>query len=87
MPDSKFLQYWNILMILLLIYVAIWVPYNICLSNSDVEVSNMDTFQFIMYIIDKVADFLFIMDLIINFISAYDNLETQLPEIKLKKIA
>mgnify|MGYP000893548026 CR=1 FL=1 len=86
MPDNVFLKYWNILMIFLLIYVAIWVPYNICLTSND-DINKMSAFRYIMYIVDIIADILFFCDLIVNFISAYDDMETGLPEIKLKKIA
>ena len=40
-----------------------------------------------MYIIDEVSNGFFLADIIINFFTAYDNLETELPEIKLKRIA
>lgn len=40
-----------------------------------------------MNYLDTIADCLFFCDIFVNFISAYDNLDTGLPEVDLKKIA
>jgi len=33
MPDDDFKRHWNLLMILLLVYVATYVPYSICFTD------------------------------------------------------
>jgi hypothetical protein len=82
LPDHPFKRYWNILIIFLLVYVATYVPYNISFSKSrgDEPLSFGDVF-------DGVVDFLFFVDIIVNFISSYDDPETNLPVIHLKVIA
>ena len=73
---------WNILMIFLLIYVATYVPYGVCFDNrapgAPAEV---------MDYVDGVVDGLFFVDIIINFFSAYEDPNTNLPVVKLRKIA
>ena len=81
LPDDNIKKFWNILMIFLLFYVATWVPYNICFNTStDEEMSAGDW-------IDLFVDFLFGIDILINFISAYEDPITGLPVISMKLIA
>jgi len=68
-PDSTFKSTWNILLVMLLLYVAIVVPYRICF---------VDTFSEFWYIFDFVIDGLFGIDVIINFMSAYYNDDNKL---------
>ena len=69
LPDDPIKRFWNILIICLLVYVATYVPYSISFHKP--HPPNLPwTFQ--MYF-DLVVDILFIMDLLISFISAYED--------------
>jgi hypothetical protein len=82
MPENTFKKIWNILMIFLLFYVASYVPYSVCFDNRapDAPAITMDY-------VDATVDFLFFVDIIVNFISAYEDPITNLPVIKMRKIA
>lgn len=82
LPDHPFKRFWNILMIFLLGYVATYVPFNICFSSTEKK-EEMSFGE----LLDIFVDSLFFLDIIINFISAYDDPKTNLPVINLKKIA
>jgi hypothetical protein len=77
MPDSKFNSYWNLIMTILLLYTASYMPYRI---------SFIDTVTVQSIIFDCSIDFLFIFDIIINFFSTYEDSKAGLV-INLKKIA
>lgn len=80
--DHPVKRTWNILMIFLLIYVATYVPFSICFNDSspDDPISGEE-------ILDMCVDGLFLIDIFINFISAYEDPNTGLPVISLKKIS
>ena len=82
LPDHNFKRFWNVLMIFLLAYVATYVPYGICFTTNDPNgpVTTME-------IVDGIVDGLFFIDIIVNFVSAYEDPYTGLPIISLKKIA
>ena len=81
LPDNKFKRGWNVIMILLLAYVATFVPFNICFNlDFTGELSTMD-------IVDAIVDILFAVDIVINFLSTYEDPVTQIPVIDIKKIA
>ena len=82
LPDDAFKRFWNILMIFLLIYVASYVPFGICFVQK-VEGAPMTTAE----IIDIVVDAMFLIDIVVNFVSAYEDDETGLPIVNLRKIA
>lgn len=82
LPDNNIKRYWNVQMILLLGYVATWVPFEICYLQDDPGAA-LGTSDFISIFIDS----LFFIDIIINFLSAYEDPVTGLPIISLKKIA
>ena len=66
MPDEPFKRYWNVLMIFLLIYVATYVPFDVCFNdNSEV----MDASDYL----DIIVDFLFTIDILVNFMSSYED--------------
>ena len=68
-------------MIILLIYVVSYVPFAICFVESDPnEMSGAQIF-------DLCVDGFFLCDIIIQFISAYENPINGLPVVDLKKIA
>jgi len=72
-------------MIILLVYVVLWVPINICFyqSNPDDESNEID----VNGLIDAVVDGFFGVDILINFISSYEDPVNGLPVVSLKKIA
>lgn len=82
MPDDPIKRFWNILMIFLLFYVASWVPVSICFldSNNTGVITPAEVF-------DYIVDILFFIDIIINFLSSYEDPVTGLPIISIKKIA
>jgi hypothetical protein len=57
-------MFWNIVIIVLLIYTATWMPYQICFIDEPSK-GAMLAFE---YFIDS----LFALDIIFNFISAYE---------------
>lgn len=63
-PTSKFKVIWNILMFLLIVYTAMVVP---------VRISFVDETTDAWLIADVVMDSLFMIDIFINFISAYED--------------
>lgn len=68
-PDDIFLDYWNMLIILLLLYTATIIPYRMILTGSD------DT-GFIIW--DTIVDCLYFIDTLLNCIMAYYNEEGEL---------
>ena len=74
-PDDSFLDYWNSLMILLLLYTATVIPYRLILTEPDEE----------GYIIwDTIADCLFFIDILINCLLSYYDSDGNL--VKNKKL-
>jgi hypothetical protein len=66
MPSSGFKTFWNTITICLLIYTGTYVPFKTAfIQNSSKIVDNMEL----------GIDCLFIIDIIINFISAYEDKE------------
>jgi hypothetical protein len=61
-PDSKFAERWSIVMILCLLYVATVMPFTL---------SFIDEPQLILRICERVVDVMFILDIIVNLLSAY----------------
>ena len=77
MPDSQFNSIWNLIMTILLLYTASYMPYRISFIDST-SLSNI--------IFDTSIDLLFISDIFINFISAYEDPKTGL-EVRIRRIA
>ena len=76
MPDSKVLSAWNIIMMLLLLYTATYIPFKTAFIEDSPELVNTIEFS---------IDSLFFVDLFVNFITAYEtadkNYEFSLPKI------
>ena len=55
---------WDFLVMLLLIYTALWVPFKVCFidKSSDAE-----------FVFDLVVDFLFLTDIVLTFNSAIED--------------
>ena len=66
LPDSKFKLTWNMVVVVLLIYTAIFVPYKVAFVE---EPSKSDK------VIDYIIDILFTIDIFINFMSGYEDEE------------
>lgn len=64
LPDSNFKMFWNIVVIILLIYTAIYVPYDV--SFNDKESKGAKNFSYSI-------DILFAIDICINFMSGYED--------------
>jgi hypothetical protein len=75
LPDDPFKRFWNVLIIILLTYVATYVPYDICFAPSAMEAYSL------IKIWDLVVDFLFFIDIIVNFLSSYDDPWTGMPMV------
>jgi hypothetical protein len=85
MPDDPIKRFWSILMIILLVYVVLWVPINICFYQADPNDESNDID--IGTLIDGLVDGFFGIDILINFISSYEDPVNGLPVVSLKKIA
>jgi ABC-type antimicrobial peptide transport system permease subunit len=80
MPENEFKKNWQVLMLVLLLYVASIVPYNVCFNQPTDHLTIGDIF-------DGFIDFLFFIDIIVNFISAYEDPASGTLVTDLKKIA
>jgi Ion transport protein len=77
MPDSQILSAWNIVMMLLLLYTATYVPFKTAFVENSSDLVNNIEFS---------IDSLFFLDLIVNFISAYETADKNV-EFRLSQIA
>ena len=64
MPSSKFKTTWTIIIVLLLVYTAIFVPFRIAFLEKE---------TIGLTIIEAVVDILFAFDIIVNFLSAIED--------------
>ena len=64
MPSSQFKTFWNIIVILLLLYTSTVVPYQVAFVDED---------TLMMTAFNSLVDVLFGVDIIINFLSAYES--------------
>lgn len=62
-PDSIFRKIWDPLIFFSLLYTAIFLPYSICFL--DTSTSNVNG------LLETIIDFLFLLDVVVNFFSAY----------------
>lgn len=65
-PDSTFSMRWDALQVIFLIYVTIFVPLRACFQF------DVDIFS-VMWFIDTAVDLYFIIDLVLNCFTAFDN--------------
>jgi hypothetical protein len=77
MPESEFKSVWNVLMIILLIYTATYMPFKIAFIDAE----NLGT-----KIFDYTIDALFAIDIVVNFLAAFEGLDGKLKH-KLSDIA
>ena len=64
MPQSKFKLSWNLVIIVLLLYTATYMPYRICFID-DASTGSFLAFEY-------MVDVLFFLDILINFNSALE---------------
>lgn len=76
-PTSLFKIYWNMLMLVLIIFMAIIIP---------LRISFEETTPISWVIIDSVFDAIFTVDIVLNFLTAYED-ENGMLIIDKKKIA
>jgi hypothetical protein len=81
MPDTVFKTLWNVLIIIMLVYTATLAPFRIAFYDD----SGSFWSQFYNYF-DTFVDLVFGIDIIVNFISAYEKPNGKF-EYKLKKIS
>ena len=76
MPSSTFKTTWNIVIIILLLYTSTVVPYQVAFVEADNNLS-----KFLNYMVD----ILFVFDICINFLSAYETVNGRY-ETRIRKI-
>lgn len=76
-PFSKTKNIWNVVMMLLVIYTGTYIPYKTAFIDSSSSLVNY---------IELGIDSLFVFDIIVNFLSAYEDSERNV-EFRLTKIA
>lgn len=81
MQDSKFKSYWNAIIMFLLLYVATYVPFSTCFNQKQ---GNFDT---VIEYFDLLVDLIFAIDIVVNFLSSYEDPKDGLPVVDLGKIA
>eukprot|EP01045_Picozoa_sp_COSAG04_P006148 COSAG04_NODE_298_length_17490_cov_10.214249_13_plen_177_part_00 len=79
-PDSAFSAMWDLLQVVLLLYVSITVPYRAAL---DVDVA----FLSMTWWFDVVVDVYFIVDIVLNFRTSFINTTTDVRETSSRLIA
>ena len=67
-PDSKRKQIWDTLCMLLLVYCSFSVPYSIAFDSDDPDQKSRAKESF-----EQVVDVVFMVDIFLNFITAWDN--------------
>ena len=69
LPDSKFRTSWTVIIIVLLVYTAIFVPFRLAFIEED---------SLPLTIVEATVDILFGIDIYVNFISAIEGENNQL---------
>ena len=77
-PDSRFKAFWNMIIIVLLLYTAIFVPFKIAFIQTDSPV---------MVVFEYIVDIIFSLDIIVNFLSITENTSDNTYIYKHKDIA
>ena len=70
MPNGSFRKYWDLITCLLLLYTALFTPVQMAFLSEEYSFSNIKEWLFI-FAIDRVVDFVFFVDIFVNFRSAY----------------
>ena len=67
-PESKFIQFWDVLIFILIIY---------CIIVNPIEIAFIDENQF-FYVVNLIIDFTFMVDIVLNFLRAFENKENKI---------
>ena len=78
LPDSTMKKFWNFVVLFLLAYTAAFVPVKTAFFDEDPEG---------LYEFEYFLDVLFYIDLIVNFLSAFEDPNTGFIEVRFSKIA
>jgi len=79
MPTSGFYMIWQLIMIILILYFATYIPFEIAFL--DLKDTGWRT------AIDYAIDILFGLDIVMNFFTAYEHQATKRMEVNLKVIS
>ena len=63
-PTSPFKLIWNLVMLVIIVFIAVIVPYRISFENET-------SLEWIM--IDTIIDGIFLIDITLNFLTAYED--------------
>ena len=69
-PNTFFRRFWDILTLSLLLYVALFTPIQIAFYGETMSMTNWRDWV-VIYMMDRVVDAIFIIDIIINFRTAW----------------
>ncbi len=78
LPDSKLKNIWNVVIMVLLIYTATFLPIRTAFIDKDPPG---------LFELENIIDFLFFLDVFLNFCSAYVDKNTGFIEARFKIIA
>jgi potassium voltage-gated channel Eag-related subfamily H protein 7 len=70
MPDGSFRKYWDCLTCLLLVYTALFTPVQMAFLTDQMKLTNIRPWAGV-FIVDRIVDAVFILDIFVNFRSAY----------------
>ena len=62
---------WDWFILLLTIYTAVMVPFNLTFHRKDDRITGWDSFIFVFMILDSIVDLIFFIDIILNFHTTY----------------
>jgi hypothetical protein len=82
MPYGRFMFYWNILVIFLLLYSCLYVPVEVAF----LEFKKYSTESYVDKTFNIIIDVLFFIDIVVNFLQAYE-IHNSSYEVRLSKIA
>lgn len=70
LPGSKFRRFWDLLSLLLLMYVAIFTPVQIAFFGDAMSIIEWRDW-IVIFMLDRIVDIVFIIDIFINFRTAW----------------
>ena len=76
-PEGTFHKFWDLYIILLLLYTAFFMPYKLAFIEDE---------SFSIIVIDYIVDISFLIDIIVNFLTAYEDPVRKVPIINFKRI-
>lgn len=74
LPSSSFRRRWDVCTMVCLLYVAVFTPVQISFLSNVQTVRNIEDWLFV-FILDRCIDFIFLVDIVINFRSAWETEE------------